>query len=336
MIPIQAVLFLSYAVGATFALASARQLQAWERRAAGRRAPAELAVRIRARTANPYLCLTVLFAAVLLVPTGVFMLWQNPSWQTMHSAHRHTDVWAGFVLVYAGGCVLAVLAGFLAGQALVLVGAAYWVFVQAVAAWFVMFLILVHGADGSGYRRVLTTNSHDFATWSRRGVGRNVLDFANSGTMFALVFLGGPVLLLLFLTEISWLAEGWRLPGADAERKVPKPVAVAIAAAGVHGLPFVGALLASGLIRMCGWPLGLLLFAPIAATTLLWRRSPVRTLYPLVGIPAGHWRDGEDFAAVPPEQPASEQPASEQQPLAAELVAAVTAVLDRRAAPPSR
>lgn len=126
----------------------------------------------------------------------------------------------------------------------------------------------------------------------------NVLHFLTSGTFLALLVLGSAVLGTLFLTEIGWLMEGWQLPGADEERKVPRPVAVAIAAAGVYGLPFTGALGASLLVRLAGWPLGLAAFAVLAGVALLARRSPVRWLYGLVGVPGRHWKADPEVTAA--------------------------------------
>ncbi|PKV84582.1 hypothetical protein [Streptomyces sp. TLI_146] len=292
MIQIQAALFWAYATGATFAVSAGRQLQWWERSVYGE------GVRTRSRAANPYLALTLLYAAVLLAPTGLFMLWRNPSWATMQVARDHDGVWAGFVLFYAGGIVAAALLGFLAAQLLVLVGAGYWAYLQSVGGHFLLFGTLIHGWDGNGYRRTLTTSAKAYREWSQDSVVNNVLHFLTSGTFLALLVLGSAVLGTLFLTEIGWLVEGWQLPGADEERKVPRPVAVAIAAAGVYGLPFTGALGASLLVRLAGWLLGLAAFAVLAGVVLLTRRSPVRWLYGLVGVPGRHWKADLEVTAA--------------------------------------
>lgn len=297
MIEIQAALFWAYAIGATFALAAGRQLQVWERINAGE------GPRTRSRAANPYLALTLLFAAVLLVPTGLFLLWQNPSWATMHVADGHDGVWAGFVLFYAGGIPVAAVLGFLAAQALVLVGAGYWAYLQCVGGYFLLFGTLVHGWDGRGYERFLSPGARDFATWRQDGVVNNILDFLTSGTFLALLLFGGAVIGTMVLTEIGWLMEGWSLPGADEDRKVPRIVGVAIAAAGVYGLPLFGALTASALVRLAGAWIGLPLFAVLAGVVLLHRRSPVRLLYGLVGIPHRHWRAGLDDPALAADRP---------------------------------
>lgn len=299
MIQLQAALFWAYAIGATFAVSAARQLQFWRRWtvASGQRGsapealPAAMAGRIGGPTANPYLCLTVLFAAVLLVPTGLYLMWQNPSWQTMQVAGGHSGLWPGFALLYAAGVVVAALLGFLIAQALVVGGLAYWGYLQTVGGYFLLFATLIHGWDGEGYRRVLTTGQRQFADWPKDSVVNRVLDFATSGTFLTLVVLGFAVITTMLVTEIGWLAEGWRLPGGDTDRKVPRIVAVVIAGAGVYALPFGGAVLASVLVRLLGWPLGLALFAVVAGLVLLPGRTPVRRLYALVGIPAGHWRD---------------------------------------------
>ncbi|MGA4843203.1 hypothetical protein [Streptomyces sp. G45] len=118
----------------------------------------------------------------------------------------------------------------------------------------------------------------------------NALDFLTSGTFLALLVFGAAVVGTLLVTQVGWLLEGWALPGADADRGVPRVLAVAIAAAGVYGLPFAGAVIASVLVRLLGAWLGLALFAVVAGVVLLARRSPVRRLYGLVGVPRGHWR----------------------------------------------
>ncbi|MGP9021998.1 hypothetical protein ACT1U9_26825 [Streptomyces sp. BR1] len=294
MIQIQAALFWAYGTGAAFAVSAGRQLQWWERSVYGE------GVRTRSRAANPYLALTLLYAAVLLVPSGLFMMWHNPSWATMQVAADHGDLWAGFVLFYAGGIVVATLLGFLAAQLLVLVGAGYWAYLQSVGGHFLLFGTLIHGWDGNGYRRTLTTSVRAYADWPQDSVVNNVLRFATSGTFLALLVLGSAVLGTLFLTEIGWLIEGWQLPGADEDRKVPRVVAVGIAAAGVYGLPFAGALGASLLVHLTGWAVGLPVFAVLAGVTLLTRRSPVRRLYGLVGVPGRHWKAGLQVTAARP------------------------------------
>ncbi|MFH8295292.1 hypothetical protein [Streptomyces sp. NPDC018059] len=288
MIQIQAAPFWAYAIGATFALCAGRQLQVWERINAGE------GPRTRSRAANHYLALTALFAAVLMVPTGLFLLWQNPAWATMHVAAGHEDVWAGFVLGYAGGIPVAAILGFLVAQALVLAGAGYWAYLQCVGGYFLLFGTLVHGWDGRGYERFLSPGADDFADWPRDSVVNHVLDFVTSGTFLALLLFGAAVIGTMLATGVGWLMEGWSLPGADEDREVPRVLAVVIAGAGVYGLPFAGALLASVLVRLLGGWLGLPLFAIVAGLTLLPGRSPVRWLYGLVGVPHRHWRAGAD------------------------------------------
>ncbi|NGN67447.1 hypothetical protein G5C51_26520 [Streptomyces sp. A7024] len=289
MVPVQAALFWAFATGATFALSAARQLQYWRGYTSDARASGRLHRRAGSAAASPYLLHTVLFAAVLLAPTGLFLLWYNPSWGTMQVADDHDGVWAGFALLYAGGVTIGAALGFLVAQLLILYGAAYWAFLVSVSAHFLFFGTLLHGWDGSGYRRLLTTNQRDLAAWSRDPVADNVVDFVTSGTFLALLVFAAGVMGTLLLAEVGWLMEGWDAPGADADRKVPRLVAVAIAAAGTQGLPLLGALTASGLVRLTSWPVGLVVFAVIAYLVLIPRRTPVRWLYGLVGLPAGSW-----------------------------------------------
>ncbi|MFD5148832.1 hypothetical protein [Streptomyces sp. NPDC058401] len=284
MIPVQAAPLWAYGIGATFAVAAGRQLQWWERSVRGE------GVRTRSRAANPYLALTLLYAALLPAPTGAYLLWQNPAWSTMHAARDHDGVWAGFALFYGASVVVGALLGFLAARLFVLVGAGYWGYLQAVAGYFLLFFTLIHGWDGRGYERLLSADPQAFADWRAEGVANGVLAFATSGTFLAVLIFGTAVIGTMLLAEIGWLVEGWRLPGAAADLKVPRVIAVAIAGAGVYGLPFAGALGASVLVRLLGWWAGTGVFALLAGVVLLPARSPVRLLYGLVGIPDRHWR----------------------------------------------
>ncbi|MFD9411761.1 hypothetical protein ACFWBN_32780 [Streptomyces sp. NPDC059989] len=297
MIPVQAAPLWAYGIGATFAVAAGRQLQWWERSVRGE-APPFWARRTRSRAANPYLALTVLYAALLLAPTGMYLLWQNPAWATMHVARDHGGVWAGFALFHTGSVVVGALLGFLAARLFVLVGAGYWGYLQAVAGYFLLFFTLVHGWDGSGYRRLLSADPRAYAGWSADSVVNHCLDFATSGTFLALLVFGTAVIGTMLLAEIGWLVEGWRLPGAAADLKVPRALAVVIAGAGVYALPLGGALGASALVRLLGWWPGLAVFAGAAGLVLLPARSPVRRLYGLVGIPDRHWRVEPEEAAA--------------------------------------
>ncbi|CAM5551272.1 hypothetical protein SRIMM317S_03069 [Streptomyces rimosus subsp. rimosus] len=119
---------------------------------------------------------------MLLAPTGLFLMWQNPSWSTMHIADGHRGVWAGLPLLYAGGVVTATLLGFLLAQALCLVGAGYWAYLNCVAGHFLLFGTLVHGWDGQGYRRFLSTDGAALRAWSEDSVINCVLRFLTSGT----------------------------------------------------------------------------------------------------------------------------------------------------------
>lgn len=296
MIPVQAAPLWAYGIGATFAVAAGRQLQWWERSVRGE------GVRTRSRAANPYLALTLLHAALLLAPTGVYVLWQNPAWSTMHVARGHDGVWAGFALFQVASVVVGALLGFLAARLFVLVGDGYWGYLQAVAGYFLLFFTLIHGWDGTGYERLLSADPAAFADWSAKGVVNGALAFATSGTFLAVLIFGTAVIGTMLLAEIGWLVEGWRLPGAAADLKVPRVIAVAIAGAGVYGLPFAGAVGASVLVRLLGWWAGLGVFALVAGVVLLPARSPVRTLYGLVGVPDRHWRvEPEPEVKVRPE-----------------------------------
>ncbi|MEV7420828.1 hypothetical protein [Streptomyces sp. NPDC089919] len=292
MIPLPAVPFWAYGTGAALALAAGRQLQWWQR------SVADGGVRTRSPAASPYLTLTLLYFAVLAAPAGAYLLWQDPAWTTMQAADGHRGVWAGFALLAAGAPVVAGLLGFLAARWLVLVGAGYGAYLQAVGGHFLLFFALVHGWDGSGPRRLLSADGRAYREWAGGRPVNHVLGFLTSGTFLAVLVFGTVLAGTVLVMQIGWLAEGWRLPGADRDRRVGRVTAVAVAGSGVYGLPGAGAVAATALVRWTGWLPGAALFAVLAGAVLLPARGPVRRLYRLVGVPARHWRAEEAAGAA--------------------------------------
>src|SRR5919197_3430566 len=97
---VQVDVFWSYGLGSTFAVASSRQLLA-RRRAADevREDPARAAAlpyvgtSVLSRWSDPYLFRTLLFLALVFVPSGLWLVWGFTSWETMHAGGKDMPVW---------------------------------------------------------------------------------------------------------------------------------------------------------------------------------------------------------------------------------------------------
>src|SRR5215212_10227092 len=91
---VQVDVFWSYAIGAGFAVAATRQIA---RSAATSRSTPDRWQRLN----SPYWVATVLYCALLFAPSGVYLLWAFPDWETMQVAHNHTSLPAWLVTIFA-------------------------------------------------------------------------------------------------------------------------------------------------------------------------------------------------------------------------------------------
>src|SRR6266542_2776013 len=83
---VQVDVFWSYGIGASFALAAAHQLREADRAAAGE--PAATGI-----LSDRHLTATLLYLSALFVPSGAWLLWGFPSWETMHAADSTLPAW---------------------------------------------------------------------------------------------------------------------------------------------------------------------------------------------------------------------------------------------------
>src|SRR5919106_6278859 len=96
---VQVDVFWSYGLGATFAVASSRQILARRRAAAleSEELPPGAAERVgpptHSRWRDPYLMRTLLFLALVFAPSGVYLVWEFPSWETMHVGDSGMPAW---------------------------------------------------------------------------------------------------------------------------------------------------------------------------------------------------------------------------------------------------
>ena len=94
---VQVDVFWSYGLGATFAAASSRQLLARRRAAtAAEAAPVaepQVGPPAHSRWRDPYLLRTLLFLALIFGPSGVYLVWAFPSWETMHVGTKDMPAW---------------------------------------------------------------------------------------------------------------------------------------------------------------------------------------------------------------------------------------------------
>jgi hypothetical protein len=261
---VQVDIFWSYGLGAGFAVCAARQLKTLKDSK-----EAQPDIETSAPFNNRYFIGALLYAAALFAPSGVYLLWHFPSWETMHVWDRNLTPL--LVVAFAITNVTQSILGFWLCCRCIRAGNAYRAYLHLVGAYFFMFFILVHGWDGRGYQRFFSVTRQDFLNWKPS----NAAAWVTSEVAITLCVMGVFLLPVLFYYCARWLKQGYALAdSATAERGArvgwARPVALVLTTVFVCAL--VPAILCSLLIHWLHWIIGAAVFA--AAAYLLLVRRP--------------------------------------------------------------
>jgi hypothetical protein len=264
--------FWSYGLGATLAVASSRQLVERRREeAAGELEPGER------RWSDPFLLKTLLFLSLIFVPSGAYLVWAFPSWETMHAGDRDMPAWlvAGFALTNVTQGLLA----YLVCEWLIARGRTYLAWLQILVGYFGMFFILVHGWDGKGYERFFSPTHADFLAWDGDWTAWLTSDVALTLAVMGIVLV--PVLMYLVS---GWQTAGYRLD-PPAHPPPGRAAIVVYSLATVFGAALGLAVAAHLAIAWLGAPLGIPVAIALVAIAVL-PRGPVHALFRRTGLPA--------------------------------------------------
>jgi hypothetical protein len=102
---------------------------------------------------NTFFCLAILWTACVFAPSGIYLLWSFPGWETMFVATNHSSLPAWLVCLFSLTNITQGVLGFYVTWYFIRKG--NWRMAQLQTIWshFAMLLILVVGWDGTGYRR---------------------------------------------------------------------------------------------------------------------------------------------------------------------------------------
>ena len=260
---VQVDVFWSYGLGSTLAVASSRQILARRKAAIS-------------RLADPYLLRTLLFLALIFAPSGVYLVWQFPSWETMHVGDRDMPGWliAGFAITN----VTQGLLGYWVVERLIAAGRSYLAYLQIVLPYLAMFFILVHGWDGKGYQRFFSATHSDFVSWHGDWTA-----WLSSDVALTLLAMGVVLVPTLLSAVASWHRDGYALaPAGTRQPGIARIVVLSLATVFAAGL---GLAVASSLvIHAFGTP-GIPAAVLLVGGALL-PGGPVHALYRAFGLPA--------------------------------------------------
>ena len=187
---VQVDVFWSYALGAGFAAAASRQLKQKDK-----------------AFQNNYFTYTLLYLSCIFAPSGIYLLWQFPHWETMQVATCHGDIPAWLVAVFGITNITQGVLGFWVSYKCIRAGRYYWAHLQWFLGYFFMFFVLLHGWDGLGWQRFLydPTVLNDQLWEPGKYMG---ISFAWSHVALTLVGMGFFVIPFMIIPMSKWIIEG--------------------------------------------------------------------------------------------------------------------------------
>lgn len=269
---VQIDIFWSYGFGASYAIAASRILQRdWKNDP--KRADAEQFY------SKPFVwCL--LYLSLLFAPSGAYLLWAFPDWETMMVADTHQSLPAWLVTGFAFSNITQGILGYYLTRRHIVREQHLAAFLHLAVANFLFYFVLLHGWDGSGYQRFLSETRADFLVWQPQ----HWQHWLGSGPMLALLGMGLIVVPVLFFSWAALFRESAVIAGFTHDGKTasaPEHRFMALKTAnGYLGNVFVCgvgcALLASVLIHLLGWLFGALVFAALLALLGFGRHGFIR------------------------------------------------------------
>jgi hypothetical protein len=242
---VQVDVFWAYGIGASFAVGASRQLATEPR---------------QALLDEPQAIRTLLYCGLLFAPSGAWLLWAFPSWETMQVASGHAALPPWLVALFAVTNVSQGLLGFWVARRLIRRGHPYAAFLQAGFGYAAMFFILVHGWDGKGYQRFFSVDQAAFGRWRTGNVG----EWLGSPVALTLYGMG----LVLIPSMLALIAKPLRRGRKSAGITVTSGVTAGVTAGvmiGIAGLALGSAVIASVMVNLAGWWAGV-----PAAGGLIW------------------------------------------------------------------
>lgn len=178
---VQVDVFWSYGMGAGIALAGAQQIA---------KQP------LKWWTTEPFV-LNLLWISMIFAPSGLYLLWAFPGWETMFVARDHTSIPAWLVALFGVTNVTQGILGYWVTAHFIQKGKWTTAKLQTVWSHAAMFFILVFGWDGTGYKRFFYAGTGE--EW-HTGVPYDITAFFGAPIFFALLGLG-----VFFVPTYLWV-----------------------------------------------------------------------------------------------------------------------------------
>jgi hypothetical protein len=151
---------------------------------------------------NEYFVLTLLWVAILFAPSGMYLLWEFPSWETMFVARGHADIPGWLVALFGATNITQGVLGFYVTWRLLRSGKELAAKMQTVWSHVAMLLVLAVGWDGTAWKRF--TYSGTGQDWAA-GVELPWTGFFTSPVFYTLLGMS-----VFFVPSYVYLCLRWR------------------------------------------------------------------------------------------------------------------------------
>ncbi len=214
--------FWTFAIGAHFAVAAARQLKDL---------PEEN------KFVNKYFLTLVLFMAIFFGATGMVLFMNFPHWETMQVFWVHADIPLWFVLLWFVTNVTNPILAYAICWYFIRKGNEFMAHMQYVIGYAIFFFILIFGWDGMAWQRFTYDATVMGVPWTPGATMG--LDWLGSNVAVTLYILGIVFLPLYLHYTSKWAAEGLR-NDPEFKDKLPDKDIIIQLKVGVYGLLGVG------------------------------------------------------------------------------------------------
>ena len=130
---------------------------------------------------------TVLWTACVFAPSGIYLLWTNPGWETMFVARDFASLPPWLVSLFCLTNITQGVLGFYVTACFIRKDQWQKAVLQPIWSHVMMFAILIFGWDGTGYKRFFYAGTG--AEW-QEGKIFSIADFFSSSIFYALLSLG--------------------------------------------------------------------------------------------------------------------------------------------------
>lgn len=152
--------------------------------------------------ANPYFPCILVWLCCLFAPSGVYLLWEFPSWETMFVAKNHASLPGWLVFLFASTNSAFGILGYYVTYHFLKRGKIFLAKFQVIWSHFCMLFILFIGWDGTGFKRFTYTGTYeDFVS----GVKYPWIHFFTSDVFYTLVVMG-----MILIPTYVYLVSQWK------------------------------------------------------------------------------------------------------------------------------